>query len=297
MPPQANEKVALSDLPELTAYVVSPRDVIVARACDKDDHISWLLDHGCRAEALDLATHYVHELHTHRPVDIAELHIGSLLSQGQPAAAAKVCAIYFGESTELWVRWLRVFCARGQLQHIAPHVPVSDPKLPAEAYENALAAALAVELSSPRASTTALNAMDSVGEAGSQALALLRRWPPSLYRPSIAQRMVLDAARQLSGGLLAHRHLVESVVLLHCAANQHEAALSLLLRLPSQEASMQHSTRTVCVPPSIAALAATCQHRRFLTTRLEHLSLLRPTSSSLWSSTHFRPTAAINCSP
>ena len=62
---------------------------------------------------------------------------------------------------------------------------------------------------------------------------------------------MLEEVRRLPGGLLGQPRLLESMALLHCAANQHEAALSLLLRLPPHETDVfafveLHSLQSFC---------------------------------------------------
>ena len=266
-----DDMIASARLPELTAYIVSPRDVIVARSRDWDDRVGWLLERQRLSEALALATRHADRLHEHRVQDIAELQIGALLSVGKAAQAADLCVAHLGDSVELWTRWLRAFCASGSLQYISCYVPISQPQLPPEAYELALASAIAPATAARRddgggsSDITATSGERSLGESagvtgavsrapdrpGEQMLELLRRWPSSLYRPSVVQRAVLEEARRLPGGLLQQPRLIECMALLHCAANQHEAALNLLLRLPHDEADVfafveLHSLQSFC---------------------------------------------------
>ena len=78
----------------------------------------------------------------HQLLDIAEVHIGGMLRAGQLERAATLCASYLGRRPELWQRWIRAFGAAGALPQLAPHVPLSNPQLPHETYEQALAAAI-----------------------------------------------------------------------------------------------------------------------------------------------------------
>ena len=65
-----------------------------------------------------------------------------MLRAGQLERAATLCASYLGRRPELWQRWIRAFGAAGALPQLAPHVPLSNPQLPHETYEQALAAAI-----------------------------------------------------------------------------------------------------------------------------------------------------------
>lgn len=46
-------------------FVVSPKDVVVGKPRDEDDHIDWLLFHGSYAEALESAEHQSKLLRRH----------------------------------------------------------------------------------------------------------------------------------------------------------------------------------------------------------------------------------------
>ena len=191
----------------------------------------------------------------HQLLDIAEVHIGGMLRAGQLERAATLCASYLGRRPELWQRWIRAFGAAGALPQLAPHVPLSNPQLPHETYEQTLAAAI----TPPAAIAAGAGGGTSAGavaggpndpgagavaggpnDPGAHLLLLLRRWPSSVYRPAVVQRAVLDIARRLPGGLLAQPRLMESMALLHCHAKQHEAALRLLLQLPPHEVDVFH---------------------------------------------------------
>ena len=179
----------------------------------------------------------------HQLLDIAEVHIGGMLRAGQLDRAATLCASYLGRRPELWQRWIRAFGAAGALPQLAPHVPLSNPQLPHETYEQALAAAItppAAIAAGAGGGTSAGAVAGGPNDPGAHLLLLLRRWPSSVYRPAVVQRAVLDIARRLPGGLLAQPRLMESMALLHCHAKQHEAALRLLLQLPSHEVDVFH---------------------------------------------------------
>jgi hypothetical protein len=57
-------------LPETTAYIVSPRDIIVARSRDWDDRVGWLLERGKVEAALSVATRHEAELKAHKVLEI-----------------------------------------------------------------------------------------------------------------------------------------------------------------------------------------------------------------------------------
>ena len=69
-------------------------------------------------------------------------------------------------------------------------------------------------------------------DPGSSLLSLLRRWPPTIYRPSHIKHAVMTTAHARPGGLQGAPHLLQAMSLLHCHAGEHEAALRLQLLLP-----------------------------------------------------------------
>lgn len=46
-------------------YIVSPKDIVVARKRDQDDHVSWLLQNGMYEEALDEVDRFGKQLKKH----------------------------------------------------------------------------------------------------------------------------------------------------------------------------------------------------------------------------------------
>jgi len=63
-------------------YVVSPKDIVLARPRDLDDHISWLLDRLRYDEALAAAEKNEAQLTTHKVLDIGQKYIQHLINIG-----------------------------------------------------------------------------------------------------------------------------------------------------------------------------------------------------------------------
>ena len=72
--------------PELTAYVLSPHDVVVARSRDWDDRIGWLLARGRVDRALELAVRVEGQLRQHRLLDIVEVRARATKPRRETAA-------------------------------------------------------------------------------------------------------------------------------------------------------------------------------------------------------------------
>lgn len=119
-------------------YVVSPRDIVVAKPRDLDDHISWLLENEKYKEALDEACANVAHIHTHNLVDIGERYLTHLLETGHIREAAAKCPNILGDSEKLWEKWIYVFAKLRQLGEIASYIPFVNPQLSPAVYEMVL---------------------------------------------------------------------------------------------------------------------------------------------------------------
>lgn len=119
-------------------YVVSPRDVVVAKPRDLDDHISWLLDNKRYAEALKEATENIDHMNTHNLIDIGERYLTHLVENNKVDKAAALCPQILGVSEKLWEKWIFVFAKLRQLKAISPYIPIANPQLSPTVYEMVL---------------------------------------------------------------------------------------------------------------------------------------------------------------
>jgi len=69
-------------------YLVSPKDIVVAKPRDLDDHITWLLDRGDFPSALKAIEGHERELRKHDPVKVGEKYLEHLLSDKSTTALA-----------------------------------------------------------------------------------------------------------------------------------------------------------------------------------------------------------------
>ena len=125
--------------PDLTAYIMSPKDIVAARSRDWDDRLSWLLQRHQFRDALALARRQQAHLVRHKLADVAELYLAHLLhEQGDAATAAELCPEMLGESPALWQKWVGEFARCDAMAELAPYLPTATPQLPPAAYEGAL---------------------------------------------------------------------------------------------------------------------------------------------------------------
>ncbi|XP_064456736.1 vacuolar protein sorting-associated protein 41 homolog isoform X2 [Ornithodoros turicata] len=118
-------------------FIVSPRDVIVAKPRDEDDHVAWLLEHNKYEEALAAAASS-RALMRHTLRGIGEEYIVHLLSQKAYVRAAEVCALALSQDKALWEANVYRFAQHRQLRALAAYLPKDEPRLDPTAYEIAL---------------------------------------------------------------------------------------------------------------------------------------------------------------
>jgi hypothetical protein len=120
-------------------YIVSPRDIVVARPRDYDDHITWLLARARYEEALHYAKAFSAHLRTHSVYLIGENFLTYLFDVEQNySKAAQYCVRLLGTSKSLWETYVLAFAAKDKLSYIAPYIPVASPTLKPAIYEMVL---------------------------------------------------------------------------------------------------------------------------------------------------------------
>lgn len=119
-------------------YVVSPKDVIVARPRDLDDHISWLIEKGKYDDALKSAEENENELREHSIQDIGEQYILYLLNHGSAKSAAELTPKILKRDQKLWEKWVYAFGEKHEWWAICDYIPIANPQLQPFVYEMVL---------------------------------------------------------------------------------------------------------------------------------------------------------------
>ncbi|KAI8088964.1 uncharacterized protein BX664DRAFT_263200 [Halteromyces radiatus] len=130
-------------------YVMGPKDLIVARPRDVDDHIEWLMEHEKYGEALEAAQQAaataqqnsvdISSISRFNVYDIGETYLNWLIKERQFETAAKECRNVLGKDKSLWEDWVFRFIEMSELKAIAPYIPTKDPQLGSTLYEIVLA--------------------------------------------------------------------------------------------------------------------------------------------------------------
>lgn len=83
-------------------YVVSPKDIVVAKPRDLDDHITWLIEKKKYAEALKEAEEHQDQLQQHKLVDIGQQHIEVIFKKRKKE---KIHLLNYKFIVSCWKRW------------------------------------------------------------------------------------------------------------------------------------------------------------------------------------------------
>eukprot|EP01083_Nonionella_stella_P289010 983564_1 len=164
---------ALVGSSESLFYVISPKDIVLARPRDADDHIDWLLDEG-RAlfeEAYVFAKERARSLKRHDLGQLGQRYLESLILAEDFSTIPIVCPELFGHDAAKWEFWILQFAKLRLLRVLISCIPTTNPKLNATVYEMILNYFLV--------------------EDHSEFLSLVRRWPHSLYSPDTIIQTVL----------------------------------------------------------------------------------------------------------
>ncbi|XP_050206170.1 vacuolar protein sorting-associated protein 41 homolog isoform X3 [Mercurialis annua] len=119
-------------------YIVSPKDVVIAKPRDAEDHIAWLLQHGCHEKAL--AAVEAGQGRSELLDEVGSRYLDHLIVERRYADAASLCPKLLQGSASAWERWVFHFAHLRQLPVLVPYIPTENPRLRDTAYEVALVA-------------------------------------------------------------------------------------------------------------------------------------------------------------
>ena len=124
---------------ENTFFIVTPRDIIVARPTDIDDHIQWLVDRKKYEEALIIAEGDTNSSQKIKNiVAVGQKWMHDLIKQQRFTEAAANCPKILRNDIELWESWFFIFAEAKQIPVLLEYIP-THPKLSLLVYEMVLA--------------------------------------------------------------------------------------------------------------------------------------------------------------
>ncbi|XP_033639458.1 vacuolar protein sorting-associated protein 41 homolog isoform X2 [Asterias rubens] len=142
-------------------YIVSPKDIVLARKRDMDDHVSWLMENEKFEEALAETKAHAKVLQRHKVLDTGMAYLNYLINEGEFEKAASMCEPILGKQKDLWEQEVYQFAKLHKLKTISPYIPRGDLRLSKAIYEMILNDFLKTDL-----------------EGFHQ---LIKEWPPDLY--------------------------------------------------------------------------------------------------------------------
>ncbi|KXJ11617.1 Vacuolar protein sorting-associated protein 41-like [Exaiptasia diaphana] len=119
-------------------YIVSPKDIVLAKPRDMDDHISWLMQHSKYEEALSAVEFHRKEVKKHNYQEIGRAYLKSLMDSENYEQAARICVKVLGDDKKLWEDEVYKYARKNQLKAIAPFIPRGKVKLSSAIYEMVL---------------------------------------------------------------------------------------------------------------------------------------------------------------
>ncbi|XP_033100786.1 vacuolar protein sorting-associated protein 41 homolog [Anneissia japonica] len=192
---------------ECIFHIVSPKDVVVGRQRDMDDHITWFMENGKYEEALEMAKENSKDLNRHNVLDVGKAYIHHLIEFGKFEEAASMCQTVLGKNKELWEEWVYVFAKLQQLKVISPYVPLQDPRLSKAVYEMILNDFLITDLKGFHR--------------------LIRSWPQDLYDLMTIVSAVKDLLRKFPDDPILNQTLGD----LYSYDKRYDKALAIYLKL------------------------------------------------------------------
>jgi vacuolar protein sorting-associated protein 41 len=201
---------------ENSYYILSPKDIILAKPRDVFDHVEWLVDCGKYRDALELVeankSQYVERQLEEAMLTIGCKYLDSLFTQNDFITAALICPKILKKEKDLWEEWVYKFADKHQIKAIYALIPTSNPVLSHTVYEMVLYEFLTNDLCIY--------------------LDIVQTWPSNIYS---AETMIMAVEMNLKGEkdtTLLRKILVE----LCSSIKQYEKATyyGMLLRNPLQ---------------------------------------------------------------
>lgn len=191
-------------------YIVSPKDVILAKPREDDDHIQWLLERQKYDEALK-AIKESKNCRRYNYVDVGRDYLNTLLiseSEEDVEKAARLSPSICGLKKNLWTEVFKSFEAINKLRTLAPHLPTGPGLvLDQEIYESVLHEFIK---------------MDSKGF-----LETIEKWPTKLYRSSSIIHMTMDILQFNA----KDENLLRGLAEVYTNESRHDKSLEIYLQI------------------------------------------------------------------
>ena len=219
-------------------FIMSPKDIVVGKPRDEDDHVEWLLNHNNYELALDLCQKQHKLMKKFSFLEVGKKYLDFLLKTEQYSQAGALCPKILGSDKKLWQEILFKFAQRQQLKVLAPHLPCRDTRLDPAIYEMVL--------------------YDFLKTDQEGFLKFVRLWPADLYNLSVVVNVVIER-------LLAepdNQTLLRALATLYTYQRKYDKAMAMYLKLGHKDvfALVRQHRLFKAVQQNIAALVQLDQH-------------------------------------
>ncbi|QDZ18206.1 vacuolar protein sorting-associated protein 41 [Chloropicon primus] len=193
-------------------YIVSPRDIVLARPRGPDDRIQWLLENKKFEEALAvLETSEGKNLKDSTMEQIGYNYLTHLFEVKDFAKAASLCPKLLFQRTALWERWVLEFAKVQQLALLCRYIPVDNPRLRQAVYDMVMKIFLQSD--------------------HENFLYLVKSWPAAIYN----MKEITDALLAYEARNSASSTLREALAELYILQDRKDLALGIFLQLQRPE--------------------------------------------------------------
>jgi len=188
-------------------FIMSPKDIVLGKPRDQDDHIEWLLDHKEFELALDQSLKQQRYLKKYTHLGVGRKYLDYLLKSEQFNEAGVLCTKILGRDKKLWQEEIFKFAQLKQLKVVAPHLPCGDLRLDPAIYEMVLYDFLKTDVEG--------------------FLNFIRLWPADLYNLSAVVNVVIEQLLVQPDNAT----LLRSLATLYSYQRKYDKAMAMYLKL------------------------------------------------------------------
>lgn len=192
---------------EGTLYIVSPKDIVVARKRDKDDHVDWLISCKRYEEALQEVKQHGKQLRKNNATEIGIMYVEYLIEKKDFELAARKSKEVLGNDVEVWEEMVTKFIHAGQVASLYPYLPKDDIRLNPRCYDMVLS--------------------DLLKKDHQTFAKVIKEWPADLYNIAFVISLVHGRLDNYPEDTILHASLAR----LHALDHRYDRALKIYLHL------------------------------------------------------------------
>lgn len=205
---------------DLVFYILSQRDIVLARPRDADDHVKWLMSHEKYWEAFTFAKENETQLRTQNVETIGHRFLTDLMQSREYKKVAENLSTVCGSNGTLWEHWIYEFINNKQFHIVLPHIPLDNPRLSdTKIYEMKLNYYLMYDQN--------------------KFLTCIKTWPRDLYKVNTIITAVLEQLKRIDPRDESKREtqvlLLNALAEMYMYQKQYDMALKIYFRLGRPE--------------------------------------------------------------